>query len=188
VGSRKRYQDRSDEELMQQVVAGNRAGLEHLYDRYFDKLVWFACRFVGDTQSAEDAVQEVFIKVIEKPLLFDTQKKFSAWIYTVTANHCRNKTRDHQNRERILRENMKPPVITGINDSIDLHLLQQRLQMAFSGLSDKEQRLYTLRFEEELSIKQIAEQIVVPEGTVKSGIFNLLKKISKQIKEFTYAI
>ena len=59
-----------DEQLMQMLCGGNRKAFELLYDRYFDKLVWFAFGFVNDRQKAEDVVQEVFLKVIVCKLLF----------------------------------------------------------------------------------------------------------------------
>lgn len=48
----------------------------------------------------------------------------------------------------------------------------------------KEKTIYTLRFEQELSIKEIADIMNIPEGTVKSGIYYLLKKFTPHLKDF----
>ena len=181
------YKDLNDETLMLRLNQGDRLALEHLYDRYFNQLTWFAKRFVFQTESAEDIVQEVFIKLIEKPGLFNTDRKFSTWIYTVTANECRNKIRNERNREEILTNKVRrEPESYKIHHRMDYVLLQQQMQKALMGLNEKEQSIFVLRFEEEMSIKEIAEKINIPAGSVKSGIFHLLKKIVKHIKEFNY--
>lgn len=172
---------------MQLVCKGDRAAFELLYDRYFDKLVWFARRFIDDVQKAEDAVQDVFIKIIENPGLFDEHKRFSTWVYTVTGNSCKNILRNEQNRQRILQENAgtgEPS--TTLQHSLDYKILKQRINAVYEELSEKEKNIYVLRFEHELSIKEIAKIINIPEGSVKSGIYYLLKKVAVHLKDFKY--
>jgi RNA polymerase sigma-70 factor (ECF subfamily) len=178
----------TDEQLMQQVCGGNRMAFEILYDRYFDKLVWFAQRYTEDVSKAEDAVQEVFIKIIERPELFDNKRKFSTWVFTVTGNSCKDILRNESNRSRLFEENVAAHFSTTVvmHDPVELELLQQRIKNIFSSLSEKEKSIYVLRFEQELSIREIAEIIDIPEGTVKSGIFYLLKKFARQLKDFHY--
>ncbi|HRI35244.1 MAG TPA: RNA polymerase sigma factor [Saprospiraceae bacterium] len=95
----------SDEELMTRVAKGNKEAFEELYDRYFGKLTAFAHIYFEDIQQAEDVVQEVFIKIIEKPEKFDSSKKFSTWVYVVTANLCKQSIRNAKNRLRIIANN-----------------------------------------------------------------------------------
>jgi RNA polymerase sigma-70 factor (ECF subfamily) len=178
----------SDEELMRLSGRGDKIAFELLYDRYYDKLVWFAGGFLRDTAMAEDAVQEVFMKIIEKPESFDRSRKFSTWIYTVTGNHCRNILRNDDNRRRIINENSHPhDNHTEMQHSFDDRQLKERINAALKNMSEKEQNIYRLRFEEELSIREIAAIIMIPEGSVKSGIFHFLKKISIHLKDFTNA-
>jgi RNA polymerase sigma-70 factor, ECF subfamily len=177
----------SDEELFGRSAGGDRAAFEHLYDRYHDKLVWFARGFTQERESAEDVVQEVFITIIEKPGLFDRDKRFSTWIYTITANRCRNLLRNENNRRRLMEEQEFSAAHAVNDEALDRKLLRHKVQEAIGSLSAKEQRLCTLRFEEEQSIKDIADIMSLPEGSVKSGLFHLIKKISKQLKEFSDA-
>jgi RNA polymerase sigma-70 factor (ECF subfamily) len=177
-----------DEELIRRFAKGDRIAFELIYDRYFKKLVWFATGFTRDGKIAEDVVQDVFIKLIEKPGIFDSDRKFSTWIYTVTGNRCKNIVRDSENRNRLMRENPFTDPVTGseFQSNFDRRLLQQELSNAIDQLNEKEKSIYVLRFEEEHSIKQISEIISIPEGSVKSGIFHLLKKVAKHLKEFKY--
>lgn len=172
---------------MAALAKGSRPAFETLYDRYFAKLVWYARGFVLDTQKAEDVVQEVFMRIIDRPEAFSTERKFSTWIYTVTGNSCRNILRNEQNRERVLRDHIAPlePKTTTLR-SPDQKKLQVSIKKVLEGLSEKERNIYSLRFEHELSIREISDIAGIPEGSVKSGIFYLLKKLAVQLKDFSY--
>jgi RNA polymerase sigma-70 factor (ECF subfamily) len=178
-------ESKSNENLMTLIALGNKEAFEILYDRFFYKLVWFAQSFIADKQKAEDVVQEIFIKIIENPKQFDTSKKFTTWVYTITGNACKNTLRNEQNRSRILEKNQaQNPSNTIQNHAIDKSILKQKIQLGFNELNEKEKSIYTLRFEQELSIKEIADIMNIPEGSVKSGIYYLLKKFTTHLKDF----
>lgn len=175
----------NDERLIQEMLKGNRFAFELLYERYFDKLVWYANGFVNDIPKAEDIVQEVFVKIIEDTSQFDSSRKFSTWVYSVTANACKNLLRNEQNRQRINKENIQvSEQLVEMSHQSDLQHLEHQIQLALSGMSEKEKNIYNLRFEQELSIKEIASISNIPEGSVKSGIYYILKKFATQLKEF----
>lgn len=166
---------------MQEVRKGNRQAFEHLYDRYFDKLVWFARQFVGDLHLAEDIVQEVFIKIIEQPELFDINQRFSTWVYTLTANRCKNLLRNEQNRTALMMKEQFPEE-THMQHRYDERLYREAIASVIDTCSDKEKTLFVLRFEHDLPVKEIARVTELPEGSVKSGIYYLLKKLTQKIK------
>src|ERR1043166_332971 len=91
---------------MQRLQQGNQKAFELLYDRYCPKLVHFCARLLGETQHAEDIVQELFIKIIKHPAAFDSNRNFSTWIYTLAKNACFNAKRDAQNRADLLQKNV----------------------------------------------------------------------------------
>lgn len=185
---RKRWETETDEVLMMEISQGNRLAFEILYDRYFDRLLWFAKGFLFDTQKAEDVVQEVFIRIMDHKKAFDHQRKFSTWAYTITGNLCKNQIRDESNRQRILQENQVyfPEGFSETMHPWDNEQLQIQLAMAKSELSANEKILLALRFEQELSIKEIAHIQNKPEGTIKSGLFYLLRKMAAHLKAFAH--
>lgn len=182
------YDSSTDENLMKAILAKDNKAFAELYDRYFDKLVWYASGFVDDTHKAEDIVQEVFVKIIENPGQFNTDLRFSTWVYTITGNICRNYLRNETNRMRIIEKNILPAMTTNVQavNGFDLKILKQTINNVYSSLSEKEKNIFILRFEQELSLKEIAEIIEIPEGSVKSGIYYLLKKFTPYLKEFNY--
>lgn len=182
------YTALTDEDLMILVSKGERQAFETVYDRYFNKLVWFARGFFDNLHHAEDTVQDVFIKLVESPGQFDTSRKFSTWIYVVTSNRCKQALRDQKNRNRIIEENVLPfnEQVVELANTTDLKTLKKRIQTIYAELNEKEKNIYTLRFEQELPIKDIAEILAIPEGSVKSGIYYLLKKFAYHLKDFSH--
>jgi RNA polymerase sigma-70 factor (ECF subfamily) len=179
------YNTLSDEELMQKSMQGHKPAFEILYNRYFDKLTWFAKQYVFDEQMAEDLVQEVFVKIIHQPELYDKDKKFSTWVYTITANRCKNVLRDAQNRKSLLM-GYNQTEETFMQHQYDYTQLKQHIQNVVSDLNEKEKTLFVLRFEHEMPIKEISEITETPVGTIKSGIHYLLKKLANNLKAFTH--
>lgn len=177
----------SDEELMRGVAKGNRRAFEMLYDRYFDRLAGFGRRLLAnDYQAAEDIVQELFMKIIHQPQAFDAQKKFSTWAYTVVKNKCFNYLRNEQNRKELAEQNYVFATSVVPHSASDAAMLKKKIARVFETLNEKEKALFVLRFEQELSIQKIAEIIEIPEGSVKSGIYYMLKKIAAQLKDYIH--
>ncbi|MCE3259969.1 MAG: hypothetical protein K0S12_1610 [Bacteroidetes bacterium] len=145
---------------------GDRKAFETLYHRYFDRLVRFSYSFMNDTQRSEDVVQEVFVRIIEKPELFDVTRKFSTWVYIVTGNECKQQLMKEQNRLRLLKQEVLPKKATSseMHHDTDHKSLKEKLNVIYSKLTITG----------------------APEGSVKSGIYYLLKKISDQLKEYTH--
>lgn len=157
---------------------------EQLYDRYARKLTGFCNRMVQSKEVSEDIVHEVFIKIIEQPQSFKIQAKFSTWIYTIAHNLCLNTIRNQQNRSRLMDQNYSQEVTFTSHTSIDATNLKGAINTAYKQLNEKEKAVFVLRFEHELSIKEIAEIITIPEGSVKSCLFYLLKKFDTHLQPF----
>lgn len=157
---------------------------EQLYDRYARKLTGFCNRMVQSKEVSEDIVHEVFIKIIEQPKSFNAQSKFSTWVYTIAHNLCLNTIRNQQNRSRLMDQNYSQAVEYTSHSTIDVSNLKGAINTAYKLLNEKEKAVFVLRFEHELSIKEIAEIITIPEGSVKSCLFYLLKKFDTHLQLF----
>jgi RNA polymerase sigma-70 factor, ECF subfamily len=179
------YKHHSDEQLMGLIIRQmDHSAFEQLYDRYARKLTAFCNRLVQSGPIAEDLVHEVFIKVIEQPQSFNVQLKFSTWIYTIAHHLCLNAIRNQQNRNNLLAQNYTPEESFIAHSTIDANQLKVSINSAYKLLSEKEKAVFVLRFEHELSIKEIADIIEIPEGSVKSCLFYLLKKFDTHLQPF----
>ncbi|CAG5083403.1 RNA polymerase sigma factor [Parvicella tangerina] len=184
-----KYKVYSDEDLMAEVIKGNDRAFSEIYDRYsramlnyFYKMLW------QDRELAEDFMQELFTKIIHKPNLFNVNRSFKTWIYSIANNMCKNEYRKQEVRKGTsnnLNENISVANDTPAPDKKhDQGVFNDRLKEELNNLSDNHKNTFILRFKHDLSIKEIAEIMETSEGTVKSRIFYTLKKLSENLKEF----
>lgn len=81
-------------DLIQRCQAGDQGAFAALFDRYKNLVYKTAYLLLGDAQAAEDALQEVFVKVYRSPGSFDPKKgAFTTWLRRITVNHCLNMRR-----------------------------------------------------------------------------------------------
>lgn len=181
------YKHHSDEQLMKLLIAHMDGKIiEELHKRYASRLLSFSARMLMNRTAAEDLVQEVFIRIIEKPSAFDTNQKFSTWVFTIANNLCLNTIRNEQNRDRLLTEHYEVQEQFIQHSTMDARLIKQKMNSIFKELSDKEKAVFIFRFEHELSMKEIASILNIPEGSVKSCLYYMLKKLSEQLSPLTH--
>jgi RNA polymerase sigma-70 factor, ECF subfamily len=173
---------RTDEELMRMIASGNQRALTELYARYSSLLLRYFFRMLWkDLPRAQDFLQDIFLKVIEHPEHFNPDKRFSTWIYSVAHNMCKNEYRKQAYREAHREQSLKSPVLF-IAPAEDLDF-QSAMDRVMRELDEEERHLYSLRFELELSLEEIAEMLGCPVGTVKSRTFYLKKKLAGKLAE-----
>lgn len=178
------YDKLSDEVLMARITSGNAQAFNTLYTRYSQRMHAFFSRMLGfNSEKADDFLQELFMKIIEKPEAFDCSRKFSTWLYTVAGNMCKN---EYRRMERHPQTNQIPeePGEDSIPDRIDFALFRTELQEALARLSPEHRECFVLRYQEELSTKEISEIMDCPEGTVRSRLFYALRRLADQLKIF----
>lgn len=177
----KSYHHLKDEELMRYVSKGNAKAFEVLYERYSTLMYRYFFRMLGQQHNlAEDFTQDIFLKIIEKPHLFDNARNFKAWIYKVATNMCKNQYRDKKTFLDIDNQDFK--FDDSIENDIDNMILKTHFLEAIEQLSDTHKECFVLRFLEELSMKEIAEITQIPEGTVKSRLHQATKQITEIMK------
>ena len=94
----------SDEYLMAQVKDKDTAAFEELYNRYSKVILSFLYKMLGGSEAqAQDFLHDIFLKIIEKPYLFDQSKKFKTWIFQIAHNKCKNEYRkkDIRNQTKV---------------------------------------------------------------------------------------
>jgi RNA polymerase sigma-70 factor, ECF subfamily len=181
LGFLKPYERMSDEELMPYIVAKKSKAFEVLYARYSVRMYQFFYRMLWQNEdTANDFLQDLFLKIIEKPQLFNTQKVFKSWIYSVAHNMCKNAYRSKRFFEDI--DNQSFMIEHKDNDAIDDVYIEQVLQREIQALDEAHGSCIMLRYFEEMSVKEIAEVLDISEGTVKSRLFYGVKKLEHNMK------
>ncbi|UCE04559.1 MAG: RNA polymerase sigma factor, partial [bacterium] len=189
---KKKHKQATDEQLMESIQQGDSSAFDELYQRYSQRLLYYFYRmFSGDEDKAQDFLQELFLKIIEKPGQFIAKHRFTSWIFTVAHNMCKNEYRRLDVRKIIENEANLDSVPSGfengcnpIEQNVDQKIFENHLLKELMKMNPDYQTTFLLRFQENLSIKEISEIMECSEGTVKSRLFHTTRKLMNQLKEF----
>jgi RNA polymerase sigma-70 factor (ECF subfamily) len=189
---RNKYKTSSDEKLMEYIQTGDTSAFNELYERYSKRLLsYFFRELGGDEGKAQDFLQDIFLKIVEKPRLFDAEKNFSTWIFTVAYNMCKNEYRRLQVRQIV---ETSPDMDEVFHDcegeyhpsekKVDQKTFEKALSTELDKLDDGHRTAFLLRHQQNLSIREIGEILGCSEGTVKSRLFYTTQKLAAQLKAF----
>ena len=186
-GLQKDIRSFSDEALMQLLSTRRRnVALTEIYARYSKKVLGFFLRMTkGNEEKSQDLVQDLFLRILEKQHLFDPKKRFYTWMFAIASNMVKTTYRQ-KIHEGIEQGNKAFDFHHDFSDNrLDREVFQRSLKEAIDKLDAHHRLAFVLRYMEELSVKEIAEILELPEGTVKSRLFYATKKIMQALNEFT---
>ncbi|MEP7219035.1 MAG: sigma-70 family RNA polymerase sigma factor [Bacteroidota bacterium] len=165
---------------------GDIAAFDELYDRYSGRLLRYFHRMLGrDEEKSQDFLQDIFLRIVERPELFSSDRRFSTWIFSVAHNMCKNEYRRAMVRQSVDIELDDIPLEGGeIIEEIDREQFLNMLSLELDLLDDDRRTTFILRHQEGLSIREISEIIGCPEGTVKSRLFNTARKLAERLDRF----
>ena len=182
----------SDEELILRFQKGDEQSYIELVNRYRDRLINFIYRFVNDTESAEDIVQDALLKVYTHKHYYKNIAKFSTWLYTIAGNLAKTELRKKKTRKVTNLSQMGPEdkdfELTSNEPEADKatqnEYLEKRIQIAINKLPLHFKTVTILREIQELSYEEISKIVDVPLGTVKSRINRARLQLQKELKDF----
>lgn len=189
--------DEADEVLLQAYRAGDVRAFERLVARY-EKPIWnFLRRFVADAATAEDLLQEVFLRVVKSADEWRGAAKFSTWLYTI----ARNLTVD-QSRRAVHRNaaSLDGPAHAGSDSTATLHdrlpspdrraddlasdrETKRRIDEAVAALPAEQREVFLMREVMEMPFAEIATAVGASEPTVKSRMRYALEKLRAALVE-----
>ena len=177
----------ADDELMRRVVRGEDKAFDELYRRYARRLQGFFFRMLGgDAEQAADFTQDLFLRIWTARNSYNGGEQVSAWLFTMAYNLCRNEYRHREVHETYAWEQLGEEEATdsGIEIALDAAAFDQALSAVLKTLPPDPRMLFALRFEEELSLAEIAEIMHLPLGTVKSRCHYLVAQIKTQLHRY----
>ena len=178
----------TDEQLMQQAAAGSDAAFEELYRRYARRLKgFFFLQLGGDEELAADATHDVFLRAYEARSRYQEGRRVDTWLFTIAYNICRNHYRSNAYEAQFLANLDAEPVTNQqIEVQLDQAALDEALAQVLAELPAPLHQIFSLHYQEELTIPQIAEIVGVPEGTIKSRLHKTMNIIRKKLKQYEY--
>lgn len=178
----------TDEQLMARAKAGNDAAFEELYHRFARRLKgFFFLQLGGDEELAADATHDVFLRAYEARNRYQEGKSVSTWLFTIAYNICRNHYRSNAYETQLsVTLDAEPISEEQIEIQLDAAALDDALAQVLSELPPPLHQLFSLHYQEELTIPQVAEIVGIPEGTVKSRLHKTMNIIRKKLKRYEH--
>ena len=166
--------------------------LGSLFDRHFDRLFAVVHRMLGNRAAAEDAIQEVFLKVHRGAPTLDPGRDPGPWLTAIAVNVCRDRWRSGANRlERASSSiegnpGLRESLTRGTHDPERDLLAGERVaavQAAIRGLREPHREVILLREYEGLGYEQIAEIVGVNEPAVRKRYSRALEELGAILKD-----
>jgi RNA polymerase sigma-70 factor, ECF subfamily len=186
----------SDEKLVTAHLDGMPGAFNELFGRYRDRLTHFISRKTGDSDRAQDLVQEAFIRVTRHLHRFDTSKKFSTWVYTIASNLSKNELRNRSRSPIVLFQKLtngwdddhRPLEFEDTSmrpdDLYRKRHLRRLVEDTVEELPEHHRLVFRLRELEGKSYEEIAEITGVNLGTVKSRLHRARNSFAARIEHF----
>ena len=151
------------------------------HSRHQRRLYNLALRLLKDPLDAEDALQEVFLKVHEHAARFEPKATVGAWLNRITANHCLNLIRARRPQESLDQENSVVVPDTGASplETLEEQDLARRLEDLLAQLPENQRQALIMKRFGGLSYQEIAAEMDLSPQAVDG----LLKRARQTLKK-----
>jgi RNA polymerase sigma-70 factor (ECF subfamily) len=187
----------TDEALMIRFQQGDRAAFAALVKKHKSPLYNFALRQLRAKTTAEDVVQETFVRVVMNAADFKHEARFTTWLYTIARNLCidqlrKGALRKHPSLDARQSQDEGGPTLgeqtadsrANVERDATGGELRQRIASAVETLPDDQKEVFLMREVANLPFKEIADITGVPENTVKSRMRYALERLQAALSDY----
>ncbi len=177
-----------DERLFKAAKRGEEAALTQLIRQYQRPIYALCYRMLGNSAEAEDAAQEVFIKMMTKIHTYDPSRPFAPWLFRVATNHCRDRLRQRkpvfsleEGGEDGAWEWM-PGQAVNPEEAVEAAEEAETVRHLLEVLSPLDKALVTLFYWQGLSYAEMAEATGLTVSAVKSRLFRARREMARHLR------
>ena len=183
----------TDKELFGQVANDDERAFAEFIERYKNRLFNFVFRIIPEKETAEDILQDTFLRVYNQRKNYSPDFALSTWVYTIALNLVRSELRKRKLRKYLSLDFLKEESDIELPDMVNPEpgKLMPLLEKAIKGLPEEYRTAFVLCDIERLPYNDIAEIMRVPVGTVKSRINrarSMLREKLLPFKEINYEL
>ena len=193
-----RHQDNNKKKLRQEtteLVKALRKGDSQSFNRlvmlYQSNIYNLALNYLKVPEEAKDITQDIFVTVYRSLSTLRDDSKFSAWLYQIATNHCRNRLKKLQKRGFFTSRSIDDPdqpIHLSNDDSPEKQIEQEDrsriVRTAIAAMPEAEKEVLIMRDLQEMTYEEISEVLGVPLGTVKSKLNRARNALKNKIKYF----
>ncbi len=185
----------SDDDLVEDTLEGDEHAFSELYDRYRLPVYSTAYRIIQNAEEAQDATQEIFIKLYRSLPVWKREKaRFSTWLFRLAANHAIDRWRARRRRAEL-----QVPGAAGDDEWADYPIGEairspypevagreqvDEIRRCVDHLPELQKKVFVLRYFDELKLEEIAAVENCSLGTVKTSLFRATRTIRRALRRF----
>jgi len=174
--------------LIERCLEGDQVAWDQIVRQHWRKVFNLAYKFVGRHDEAEDLTQDIFLKIFKALHTFDRRANFQTWLISISRNLCIDHYRSvRKERETMARDVDASELAPVSRERSPLNQLEQvdlkeTIRTALAALPPALRQAVVLRDLQEFSYQEIADQLGLPEGTVKSRINRGRFELARQLR------
>ncbi|MCB8965532.1 MAG: RNA polymerase sigma factor [Chloroflexota bacterium] len=157
--------------LVQRCQQGELAAFTELFHLYEGQVYRLAVTILRQEQDAEDAVQDVFLRVFERIKSYEGQSSFKTWLTSIVVNTCRDKLRRQKVRHALSLDWLRGKAAAhDVVEEVSQRQQQQQVWAMVNQLDEKYRLPLILHYVERLSCDEVATVLQIPTSTVYSRL------------------
>ncbi len=154
-----------------------------LLDVYQERLYWHIRKIVTTHENADDVLQNTFIRVYKSILNFQEKSTLHTWMYRIAYNESirfleKNNKKSYDNIDEVSSSHLE---VLFQDEYFDGNEIQQKLHTIIEGFTEKQKRIFHMKYFDDLSFRQISELLEISESTLKSTYYTAVKIIEEKI-------
>lgn len=182
-----------DLELVERATSGDQKAYAELLERYRDSIYFMLLKMVNNKSDADDLTIEAFGKAFKNLSQYSPSYAFSTWLFKIASNNCIDFLRKKRNNLISIDGGMNDhhemePTIHVRDENLDPeeHMVRDQIvnlmRTVVKKLKPRYRQLIELRYFQELSYEEIAEELDLPIGTVKAQLFRARELLFNTLK------
>lgn len=176
----------SDEEIVRAYLSTQQSRyFDSLYNRYSKKIFGKCISILKDEELAQDAMQDVFMKILLNLSKFSEKSRFSTWVYSITYNYCIDLIRKKKKLRTVIIDDGEKieDVIEEVEDAFLLETKVNRLKVVLEKIPQGDKMILLMKYQDSMSIKEIGGILDKSESAVKMKIKRAKHKFKLQYEE-----
>jgi RNA polymerase sigma-70 factor (ECF subfamily) len=174
-----------DGQLVLLLKSGDRIAFDEIFNRFADPIHAYIRLRLNGAEEADDVLQEVFIRLWHRRQSINIHTSFRNYLYTIVQHCITDHLRAAKRKRYTLTDDLPEPAVetSGPDEQIQYKQVYHMWRGAMNKLPGQMRRIYTMKNEDQLSVKEIATELKLSEQTVKNQLHTAGQRIVKMLQQ-----